>query len=122
MISGIGQIELAVRDMARAVEFYRSRLGFRLLFELGNTGNSALFDCGGARLALRRTMADPVDNPAIFFNVNDVEAAAAELKSRGMVFDREPHLVAHLPEHDLWMALFKDSEGNTLGLMCEKRR
>jgi methylmalonyl-CoA/ethylmalonyl-CoA epimerase len=26
-----------------------------------------------------------------------------------------------MPDHELWMAFFKDSEGNTLGLMSEVR-
>jgi methylmalonyl-CoA/ethylmalonyl-CoA epimerase len=33
----------------------------------------------------------------------------------------EPHLIARLPDHDLWMAFCKDSEGNLLGLMSEIR-
>ena len=33
----------------------------------------------------------------------------------------EPHLIAKMPDHDLWMAFVKDSEGNLLGLMSEVR-
>ena len=121
MISGIGQIEVAVRDMSRAVEFYRSRLGLRLLFEPADPCNSALFDCGGVRLALRR-VEEGAGNSTVYFKVGDLESAAAELKSRGVVFEREPHLVAHFPEHDLFMALFRDPEGNAIGLMSEARR
>ncbi len=121
MISGIGQIDVAVRDMARAIEFYGSRVGLRLLFEPSNTCNTALFDCGGTRLALRR-VTEGTGNCTFYFKVGEIESAAAELKSRGVVFDREPHLVAHFPEHDLFMALFHDPEGNTIGLMSEARR
>jgi len=35
--------------------------------------------------------------------------------------DREPHLVARMPDHELWIAFFKDPEGNTLALMSEVR-
>ena len=118
MICGIEQIELTVRDMARAVEFYRSRLGLRLLFEPANV---ALFDCSGVRLALRQ-VEECAGNSTVYFKVGEIESAAAELKARGVVFDREPHLVAHFMEHDLFMALFRDPEGNTIGLMSEARR
>jgi methylmalonyl-CoA/ethylmalonyl-CoA epimerase len=42
------------------------------------------------------------------------------LKSRGVVFDSDPHLVARMPDHDLWMAFFRDPDRNVLALMCEK--
>jgi methylmalonyl-CoA/ethylmalonyl-CoA epimerase len=38
---------------------------------------------------------------------------------RGLVLP--PHLVARMPDHELWMAFLKDPEGNTLGLMSEVR-
>ena len=31
----------------------------------------------------------------------------------------EPHLIAKMPDHDLWMTFFRDSENNFLGLMSE---
>jgi len=34
----------------------------------------------------------------------------------------EPHLVAKMPVHDLWMTLFRDSEDNLLALMSEVPR
>jgi len=34
----------------------------------------------------------------------------------------EPHLLAKMPDHDLWMTFFRDSEGNLMGLMSEVRR
>lgn len=116
----IGQIDLAVRHLDRAVGFYRDQVGLRLIFA---SPNMAFFDCGEVRLALVPHSLDlqPM-NSAIYFRVDEIEAAAADLKSRGVVFEREPHLVAHMPGHDLWMALFRDPEGNTVGLMCEQRR
>ena len=43
----IGQIAIRVRDIGRAVRFYRDTLGMRFLFEVPNL---AFFDCGGVRL------------------------------------------------------------------------
>jgi methylmalonyl-CoA/ethylmalonyl-CoA epimerase len=33
----------------------------------------------------------------------------------------KPHLIAKLPDHELWMAFFRDPEGNLLALMSEVR-
>jgi methylmalonyl-CoA/ethylmalonyl-CoA epimerase len=40
---------------------------------------------------------------------------------RGVNFVDAPHLIAKMPDHELWMAFFNDTEGNTLALMHEKR-
>ena len=48
-------------------------------------------------------------------------AAHAALKAKGVTFESEPRLIAKMPDHDLWMAFFKDTENNTLALMCELR-
>jgi methylmalonyl-CoA/ethylmalonyl-CoA epimerase len=41
--------------------------------------------------------------------------------AKGVEFLDEPHLIAKLPDHELWMAFCRDSEGNTLALMSEVR-
>jgi methylmalonyl-CoA/ethylmalonyl-CoA epimerase len=112
-LSSIGQIALKVRDAARAAEFYRDKLGVPLLLEASKT---AFFDCGGVKLTL-----GPAEGSVLYFKVDDIEAAAETLKSRGVSFDRDPHLVARMPDHELWMALFRDPDGNTLALMSEKK-
>jgi methylmalonyl-CoA/ethylmalonyl-CoA epimerase len=38
-----------------------------------------------------------------------------------VTFVTAPHLVAKLPDHDLWLADFRDSEENILALMSEVR-
>ena len=49
-LSRIGQIAMTVRDLPRAVAFYRDVLGMRFLFEAPPA--MAFFDCGGIRLML----------------------------------------------------------------------
>ena len=44
------------------------------------------------------------------------------MKSRGVVFESDAHLIAKMPNHDLWMAFLRDPEQNLLGLMCEVAR
>jgi methylmalonyl-CoA/ethylmalonyl-CoA epimerase len=115
----IGQIALTVSDTGRAVEFYRDKLGMRFLFEFPNL---AFFDCDGVRLML-----SPQEKPSqasgsvIYFKVADIQNAARTLSSRGVAFETEPHLIAKMPDHDLWMAFFRDPDGNLLALMCEVR-
>ena len=63
------------------------------------------------------------DHPGsvVYFKVPDIQAAHAELRNQGVSFEGEPHLIARMPDHELWMAFFRDSEGNTLALMSEVR-
>ena len=44
------------------------------------------------------------------------------MKGNGVHFEDEPHLLAKMPDHDLWMVFFRDSEGNLMGLMSEVKR
>ena len=116
----IGQIAMNAHDIARAVQFYRDTLGMRLLFEVPKM---AFFDCGGVRLMLSLPENAEFDHPGsvLYFRVDDISHAHATLKERGVPFIDEPHLIAKMPDHELWMTFFKDSEGNTLALMAEKR-
>lgn len=117
----IGQIAIRASDIARAVQFYRDTLGMRFLFEFPNL---AFFDCGGVRLMLSVPEAKEFDHPGsvLYYKVADINASYAALKGRGVTFIDEPHLIARMPDHDLWMVFLHDSEGNTLGLMSEVPR
>ena len=53
--------------------------------------------------------------------VDDIHAATETLHRRGVTITETAHLVAKMPDHDLWMSFFEDSEGNTLALMAEVR-
>jgi methylmalonyl-CoA/ethylmalonyl-CoA epimerase len=118
-LSAIGQIGLSVGDIGRAVAFYRDVLGLRLLLEAPRMG---MFDCGGIRLMLSLAEVKQESSGSIlYFKVADIEQAVRALESRGLAFERQPHLVARMPDHELWMAFFRDPDGNALALMCEKR-
>jgi methylmalonyl-CoA/ethylmalonyl-CoA epimerase len=121
VLSQIGQIAITVRDTDRAVAFYRDALGLPFLFQAGQL---AFFQCGGVRLMLSVPEKPEFNHPAsiLYYRVDDIEAAHAELTRRGVVFTDKPHFIAKMPDHDLWMAFFRDSEDNLLGLMCEKPR
>jgi methylmalonyl-CoA/ethylmalonyl-CoA epimerase len=38
------------------------------------------------------------------------------------VFDDEPHLIARMRDHELWMTLFRDQDSNLHGLTSEVRQ
>jgi methylmalonyl-CoA/ethylmalonyl-CoA epimerase len=120
-LTRIGQIALNVRDVQRAVAFYRDTLGMQYLFEIPN---AAFFQCGGVRLMLGTAETPEHDHPAsiLYYAVDDLHAAHGALVAQGVAFEREPHLLARMPDHDLWMAFFRDSEENLVGLMSEVPR
>jgi methylmalonyl-CoA/ethylmalonyl-CoA epimerase len=119
-LSTIGQIAIQVRQVERAVQFYRDRLGMRFLFQA--PPGLAFFDAGGVRLMLSRPEGDAGGTSVLYFKVDDIHRAVETLRGRGVRFTDEPHLIAKMDTHDLWMAFFKDSEDNTMALMSEVAR
>ena len=119
----IGQIALHAHDLERAVAFYRDTLGLRFLFQASPPG-LAFFDCGGIRLMLdavkEKDNSEPI-NSMLYYKVDDLPAVYEELHSGGVKFESKPHLIAKMLDHELWMAFFRDSEGNLAGLMSEVR-
>ena len=121
-ISRIGQIAIHAHDVDRAAAFYQDVLQLKLLFKA--PPGLAFFDCGGVRLMLTRPAKPEFDHPSsvLYFVVADIQAAHATMKAKGVHFEDDPHLIAKMPDHDLWMTFFHDSEGNLLGLMSEVKR
>jgi methylmalonyl-CoA/ethylmalonyl-CoA epimerase len=119
MITAIQQIAVNVRDVERAKAFYRDKLGIRHLFDGGP--KLAFFDCGGVRLMLGPASEPEFDHPSsiLYLRVDDIRAAHRELAARGVAFRDEPHLVAKLPDREIWMAFFDDGEGNVLAITSE---
>ena len=120
-ISRVGQIAINAHDVDRAAAFYQDALGLKLLFKA--PPGLAFFDCGGVRLMLTRPEKPEFDHPGsiLYFAVSDIQSAHAAMKAKGVQFQDEPHLVARMPDHELWMVFFRDSEGNLMGLMSEVR-
>jgi len=118
----IGQASINVHDLDRALAFYRDTLGLRFLFQAGP--KMAFFDCGGLRLMLAVPERPEFDHPSsvFYFQVDNIQTVAETLQARGVAFDGPPHLIAAMPDHDLWMAFFRDADGNLLALMSEVPR
>lgn len=117
----IGQIHVSVTDLERSIPFYRDTLGIPFLF--GVPGQSmAFFDCDGVRLYLGRPESPEFrSTAALYFLVDDIDEAYATLRDRGVTFVDEPHLIARMEDHDLWMSAFRDPDGNHMVLMQERR-
>jgi catechol 2,3-dioxygenase-like lactoylglutathione lyase family enzyme len=74
---------LPVKDLQAALPFYESIMGFRIA-SIGETAfKSAVLARDGIQIGLAENGGDPAQN-GCFFEVDDVEAAFAELKTRGL--------------------------------------
>ena len=116
-LNQIGQIAVNVHDLDAALAFYRDVLEMKFLFQFPGM---AFFDCDGVRLLLDANSGWQHPSSIIYYKVDDIQKAYQTLSKKGVEFSEDPHLVAKLPDHDLWMAFFKDPSGNFLALMNEK--
>jgi DNA-binding CsgD family transcriptional regulator/catechol 2,3-dioxygenase-like lactoylglutathione lyase family enzyme len=117
-LGGIGQISRVVSDIKKAEAWYRDVLGLPHLFTFGTL---AFFDCGGIRLFLSEPESGGVPGDScIYFRVDDINAAHAELSGKGVKFQGAPHLI-HRHENGVeeWMAFFEDPDGKILALMSQ---
>jgi methylmalonyl-CoA/ethylmalonyl-CoA epimerase len=121
MIESLGQVALTVRDVERSVAFYRDELGLPFLFAPAPT--LAFFMIGNVRLMLSAPEGEftPGGSTVLYLRVADIEAEHAALTARGVPFIDAPHLIARMPDHELWMCFFRDPDGHTLALMSERR-
>jgi methylmalonyl-CoA/ethylmalonyl-CoA epimerase len=116
----IGQIALNVTDFARSKDFYQNTLGMKFLFD---AGTMAFFQCGDIRFMIGASEEpSPRGGTLLYFKVPDIQQVHEVLKGRGVVFHQRPHLVAKMPDHELWIAFLKDLDENILGIMSEVRR
>ena len=118
MITAIQQIAVNVKDVERARAFYRDKLGIRHLFDGGP--KLTFFDCGGVRLMVGIPEKEFEGASSIlYFRVDDIRAAHRDMAAKGVKFRSDPHMVARLPDREVWLADFEDGEGNTHALMSE---
>ena len=118
IIQRIKQIAVPIKNVERAIEFYKEVLELPLLF---NTENMAFFDCNGQRLLLSLPEKDEFANSSsvIYFQVEDIKKSVEKFIEKGVSFIDQPHVVAKMGNTETWMTFFKDTEGNTHAFMCE---
>jgi catechol 2,3-dioxygenase-like lactoylglutathione lyase family enzyme len=113
---------LPAKDVARARTFYEGKLGFKPSKE--QAGGVAYVCAGGTACFLYPTPnAGTSKASQAFWQVENIESAMAELKGRGIVFEKYD-----LPGTDAngittgggaKAAWFKDTEGNILAIVQE---
>ena len=120
--AALGQIALTVADVERSTTFYRDAVGLRFLFAAGPT--LAFLDLGGVRLMLSAPEGEfrPGSSTVLYIKVPDIDSAHRDMSARGVPFVDQPHLISRMPDHDLWMSFFRDPDGHTLALMCERAK
>ena len=118
-LAQLGQVSMGVRDLDRAVAFYRDKLGVRFLFQVPGM---AFFDCAGVRLMLTLPLDESGESrgSVLYYKVDDIDKAFQVLKSRGVQSEGNPRKIADMDDHELWMTFFRDSEENMLALMEER--
>lgn len=117
--ASIGQLLVPVRDLDRAIAFYRDTLGIRLLFTA--PPQMSFFQVGDVRLLVGvPEEGSGVDRSAlIYFRVEDIHAVVRTLESRGVTMKQQPQVVHRTPDRELWLSAFDDPDGNPLCLLSE---
>ncbi|HKV05899.1 MAG TPA: VOC family protein [Candidatus Acidoferrales bacterium] len=117
-LNHVSVVMLGVRDLNRAVSFYRDVLNLALKTQFPGF---AFFDGGGVTLALSEPLAKAKPQGAgateIVFSVPDVMPAYQALLAKGVKFAREPRIVAGSD----WAANFDDPDGHTLSILGPNR-
>ncbi len=121
-VKEIMQIAITVSDLARSKAFYCETLGLRALFD---AGTMAFLQCGTVRILLG--LPEPgksisTSGTILYFKVDDLLSVHARLIEAGVPFLQPPHMIAKMPDHDLWLAIVTDPDGNPVGLMSEVAR
>lgn len=115
----LGQVALTVRDVERAVAFWRDVVGLPFLFQFPGL---AFFQWGDTRLMLSLAEAPEFEKPGsvLYGTVGDIAGAYARMRAAGAHFRDEPHVVHRTPASELWMTFFEDPDGNLCALMQER--
>jgi predicted enzyme related to lactoylglutathione lyase len=114
LIGGVDFVYVPTADFDAAVEFYGTVLGLPCTARYGQMPG-AEFETGNLTLAVIESKAFGIDfqaiNHPIGLHVDDVDAARAELESRGVAFKADT-----LDSGVCHMAFFEDPDGNALML------
>jgi methylmalonyl-CoA/ethylmalonyl-CoA epimerase len=114
----IHQIAVFAKDLDEAITFYRDILGATYITKFDPPG-LVFFDFDGTRLLLEKTG----PKASVYFRVDDIHAAHEELKTKGIKFIADPHLIFRDENgifgsagEEEWMAFFSDPSDNILAL------
>ena len=116
-IKNIAFVGIPVTDMKRAREFYEGVLGLETSDEMGH-GKWVEYDLGPVTIGVgcHPAWKPSREGTTVAFEVEDIDAAIAKLKERGVTFDLEK---SETPV--CWMAQFRDPDGNKLVVHKRKK-
>ncbi len=115
----LGQVALTVDNLAESVAFHRDVLGLPMLYEYPGL---AFFDMGGVRLMLSAAGNEPERHESVlYYRVDDLQSAWRSLLDKGARPEGDLHMVARMPDHELWMGIVRDPENRLVGIMSEVR-
>src|SRR5215468_249350 len=77
------EMNLPVEDLDAAIPFYQTIMGFQLVSRIDSPSKSAVLGRDGIQIGLAENGGDPTQE-GCFFEVDNIEAAFAELKSNGL--------------------------------------
>lgn len=118
------QVAQRATDFTATTAFYADLLGVEPVATFDPPG-LAFFDLDGVRLLMDRG----APSALIYLPVDDIDAAVAGLREKGVEIISEPHLIFGHDDDTLgpagtdeWMAFFTDPEGSTVGLVEQRPR
>jgi len=103
---------LNVRDLGRAIAFYRDILGFKLLYQVDEMGWCELeTEVPGVNIGLSQVEeAGGKGGATLTFGVVDIERARGQLEAKGIRFDGPTNVIEGMVK----LATFYDPDGNAL--------
>ena len=118
-ISALKQLAYVVSDVPRAVAFFQ-QLGVPLLFQ--PSALLAFMAIGPVRLMLTQPQGAGIvgQNSVLYLQCQQIEAEYQRLQAVGIAGEKAPHCAANMGDYDLWLAFFRDPDGNLLALLEEK--
>ena len=63
----------------------------------------------------------PTKASVLYYKVGDLQETYETLRQQGVKLIDQPHMIAKMADHELWMTFLEDTEGNMVGLMSEVR-
>jgi predicted enzyme related to lactoylglutathione lyase len=119
LATAINQIAIACHDVPRATAFYHDLLGIPFLFE---SNGISFLQSGDTRLMLTKPDGEGTGhfNSILYFRTDDIVNSTAYLEANAVTILAQPALIARLPDREVWVSSFKDSEGNVMAFQQEK--
>jgi methylmalonyl-CoA/ethylmalonyl-CoA epimerase len=121
-LSRIHQVAAHAEDLVATKDFYANVLGARHVAEYVPPG-LLFFDFTGVRVLFEHNAPKAV----LYFWVDDIDGAHAELTAKGVTFDSDPHLIHKdedgtfgSPGEEEWMAFLSDPGGNIVALATRR--